>query len=197
MKVKNPEAIEQKKQDIINLARQIILEEGLENISIRKIANKLQQTPGIIYHYFKDKDEIFLAIVEAGYQGIIKVLMDNQYDDIEKTLYCTFKGYIEYMLENHYMFTITMNSNNKQIKERVNILEEGLSNRRGSMQLLCKVLEQGNKEKLFSITNIELRAQTMWCATYGLIQRLVKEQPKHQERIIEEHVQMLLQSLRG
>lgn len=197
MKVKKYEVIEQKKQDIINLAREIIIEEGLENVSIRKIATKLQQTPGIIYHYFKDKDEIFLAIVEQGYQGIIEVLVDNQYDDIEKTLYCTFKGYIEYMLKNHYIFTITMNSNNKDIMDRVSILEEGISNTRGSIQVLCKTLEQGNKQKLFSVVNIELRAQTMWCATYGLIQRLVKEQPKHQERIIEEHLQMLLQSLKG
>lgn len=197
MKVKKPEVVEQKKQDIIRIAKEIMIEQGIENVSIRKIATKLQQTPGIIYHYFKDKEEIILAIVEQGYQDIIKVLVAGQYEDVEKTLYYTFKGYIDSMLENQYVFDIVMNSNNKEIQSKVNILIEGISKTRGSIQLLCKSLEQGNKEKKFHIENIELRAQTMWCATYGLIQRIAKEQPSHKESIIEEHIQMLLQSLKG
>ena len=43
---------------ILNTAQEIISSEGIDNVSIRKIANKIEYSPAIIYYYFKDKDEI-------------------------------------------------------------------------------------------------------------------------------------------
>lgn len=55
------------RKKIIDTANQILVEEGYENLSIRKIANKIEYSPGIIYHYFKDKSEIITFVVEQGY----------------------------------------------------------------------------------------------------------------------------------
>ncbi|MBK7338149.1 MAG: helix-turn-helix transcriptional regulator [Saprospirales bacterium] len=43
---------------ILKGAMEVFLEEGFENTSIRRIAERVEYSPGTIYVYFKDKDEI-------------------------------------------------------------------------------------------------------------------------------------------
>lgn len=47
---------------IINAAIEIGLEEGFDELSIRKITDKLGYSVAIVYHYFKDKQEILDTI---------------------------------------------------------------------------------------------------------------------------------------
>ncbi|MGN0470192.1 MAG: TetR/AcrR family transcriptional regulator [Acutalibacteraceae bacterium] len=47
---------------IINAAIEIGLEEGFDELSIRKITDKLGYSVAIVYHYFKDKQEILNTI---------------------------------------------------------------------------------------------------------------------------------------
>ena len=47
---------------IIDVAVSIGLEEGFEELSIRKITDRLGYSAGIVYHYFKDKQEILDTI---------------------------------------------------------------------------------------------------------------------------------------
>lgn len=47
---------------ILDAATAIGLEEGFEELSIRKITDRLGYSSGIVYHYFKDKQEILDTI---------------------------------------------------------------------------------------------------------------------------------------
>lgn len=53
---------EQIKKAILDTAVTIGLEEGFEELSIRKITDRLGYSSGIVYHYFKDKQEILDTI---------------------------------------------------------------------------------------------------------------------------------------
>ena len=53
---------EETRKAIIDAAVSIGLEEGFEELSIRKITDKLGYSAGIVYHYFKDKQEILDTI---------------------------------------------------------------------------------------------------------------------------------------
>ena len=46
-------------------------EKGLEKVSIRGITNRMGYLPGIIYHYFNNKDEIIEAILFESYEKIL------------------------------------------------------------------------------------------------------------------------------
>ncbi len=50
------------KQDILDVAALIVLEQGYQSMSMRKIGNKMGMTAANLYHYFKNKDEINIAI---------------------------------------------------------------------------------------------------------------------------------------
>jgi AcrR family transcriptional regulator len=54
------------KRAILDAARDLFVNEGYENVSIRKIAERIEYSPAAIYGYFPSKDEIFLALAEEG-----------------------------------------------------------------------------------------------------------------------------------
>ena len=53
---------------ILNAARTLFLSEGYANVSMRKIAERIEYSPGAIYSYFPGKEDIFFALAEEGLQ---------------------------------------------------------------------------------------------------------------------------------
>lgn len=53
---------------ILDAARDLFVAEGYHNVSIRKIAEKIEYSPAAIYSYFPSKDDIFLALAEEGFR---------------------------------------------------------------------------------------------------------------------------------
>jgi AcrR family transcriptional regulator len=53
---------------ILDAARELFVAEGYRNVSIRKIAEKIEYSPAAIYGYFPSKDDIFLALAEEGFR---------------------------------------------------------------------------------------------------------------------------------
>jgi AcrR family transcriptional regulator len=52
---------------ILSAARDLFLTEGYRNVSMRKIAERIEYSPAAIYSYFDSKDEIFFTLAEEGY----------------------------------------------------------------------------------------------------------------------------------
>jgi AcrR family transcriptional regulator len=73
------------RQAILDTAMEIGLREGFEALSIRKIINRMRYSTGVVYHYFKDKQEIIDAIDAAEAEkmrSIISALLDDTRDII-------------------------------------------------------------------------------------------------------------------
>ena len=52
---------------ILDAARALFVAEGYHNVSIRKIAERIEYSPASIYSYFPSKDDIFYALAEEGF----------------------------------------------------------------------------------------------------------------------------------
>ncbi len=63
---------EKQKQEIrkmiLDASMKLFVEEGFENVSIRKIADLIEYSPTTVYLYFKDKNEILFSLHELGFQ---------------------------------------------------------------------------------------------------------------------------------
>ena len=59
---------EEMKDLILEAAKRISIEEGFEKVSIRKIAEEIEYSPGTIYLYFKNRDEILFEIHNIAFQ---------------------------------------------------------------------------------------------------------------------------------
>ena len=69
-------AKEEMKQSILDAAREIAAKEGWQAVTIRKIANKIEYTPPIVYEYFENKEALFKELIYFGFHMMHK--------DIEK-----------------------------------------------------------------------------------------------------------------
>ena len=52
---------------ILDAARDLFVSEGYQQVSIRKIAERIEYSPAAIYSYFPSKDDIFFALAEEGF----------------------------------------------------------------------------------------------------------------------------------
>lgn len=55
------------RESILDAARDLFVSEGYGNVSIRKIAERIEYSPAAIYSYFPGKDEIFYALAAEGF----------------------------------------------------------------------------------------------------------------------------------
>src|SRR6188472_2023479 len=53
---------------ILDAARELFVAEGFQQVSIRKIAERIEYSPAAIYSYFPGKDDIFFALAEEGFR---------------------------------------------------------------------------------------------------------------------------------
>jgi AcrR family transcriptional regulator len=62
---------EEIREQIIEVARRLFVNEGYANVTVRKIADAIDYTPGAIYSYFEDKDAIFHAVHQQGFAELM------------------------------------------------------------------------------------------------------------------------------
>ncbi len=55
---------------ILDAARGLFLSDGYANVSMRKIADRIEYSPGAIYSYFRSKEDIFFALAEEGLECV-------------------------------------------------------------------------------------------------------------------------------
>ncbi|MFA7177409.1 MAG: TetR/AcrR family transcriptional regulator, partial [Smithellaceae bacterium] len=74
---------EQRKNYILDAARELLLEKGLKATSINQIAKRAELSIGAIYFYYKDKEEIFAALQVEGLELLYRTI--NQAIDKKST----------------------------------------------------------------------------------------------------------------
>ena len=52
---------------ILDAARDLFVTHGYQQVSIRKIAERIEYSPAAIYSYFPSKDDIFFALAQEGF----------------------------------------------------------------------------------------------------------------------------------
>jgi len=63
---------------ILDAARDLFVIEGYHNVSIRKIAERIEYSPAAIYSYFPSKDDIFFELAEEGFRLLSAQRSDDE-----------------------------------------------------------------------------------------------------------------------
>lgn len=183
---------------ILNAAREIITKEGLENLSIRKIAGRIEYSPSIIYHYFQDKDDIINHLMKKSYQKILDALVSAQSSEDEpgQKIREMIRNYINLALQMSDEYMGIMLGSSPGILEHTSVLFKGASNNRQAIGMLCRCLKEIYKN--IDDNLIELTAQVLWTATFGLIIRLLIEKDISEEqrmKLIDHHITIIVEGI--
>ena len=56
------------KQAILAAARDIAAQEGWQAVTIRKVADRIEYSPPMIYEHFENKDAVLLELMREGFR---------------------------------------------------------------------------------------------------------------------------------
>ena len=96
-------------RSILDAARELFVTCGYQEVSIRKIADKIEYSPAAIYSYFPSKDDIFFALAEEGFRLLFSYgrgVAPEAGEDPADTLRRMFWRYYEFSKEHPEYFAL-------------------------------------------------------------------------------------------
>jgi len=145
---------EREKQDmksaILEAATKIIIEEGYDKLSMRKIAEAIEYTPTTLYNYYKDKAEIIVGISKEMYLKIVSAikntLQDNKNLPVNYQLKLSFVAFIDTMTSNAEMGKAVMSSGTDKL---FGSNDESESDSDSGILMLHALLQEGQRQSVF------------------------------------------------
>ncbi len=181
------------KEMILGCARDIVESEGFEGLSIRKVAKRAGYTPGSIYQYFDDKDTLKRALINEGYEAIMRATMKPlNAGTIREEVIERFKAYTHAALRMPQYYKAVMLSDDPLITSMTRVLGSETGESPKSIKKLESLLEQGVNEGVFRAVDTNSYAQILWTANFGLTLRLITENPRLDEHAVDRLVENAL-----
>lgn len=164
---------EQRLNQILDAARVLLFSHGVSNISISKIAKKAELGVGTIYFYFKNKEEIFVALQEEGLSLFYDIINDIRTSDKpeDEKLLAVARSFYRFTSDHkdYYDIINTFLSASKEffepdLKARVDMAGAGILN------LIRKIIEQGVENHTLNCRDAAKHAVFFFSSLHGLMQ---------------------------
>ncbi|MBN8578830.1 MAG: TetR/AcrR family transcriptional regulator [Cyclobacteriaceae bacterium] len=155
------------KREILDAAKTLFAEKGLEATSIRAIADKIEYSPATIYLYYKDKNEIVHALHREGFKllvGHFEVL--NHINHPFERLKGMGRAYIQFALQNPDIYTLLFNME-EPLKHVANCFEEWDEGDR-AFDILLQTVKECQTVGYFTGFNAEQMSFMIWSMMHGL-----------------------------
>jgi len=167
----------QMKELILQAAAHIIVTEGYDKLSIRKIADQIEYSPAIIYHYFSNKNEILSQVLRQGYQNLISSLAESQEQtgSPETKLKNLTRKYINTALEDPDQFLAVQLNKSPEVQEFTAYLHVGAADEKPALKILARSVEEICAGQNLPGSEIEMTAQIIAASTLGFITKLILE----------------------
>jgi AcrR family transcriptional regulator len=171
----NAASLRQKHKDelrriILDAARDIFVREGYENFSMRKLAQKIEYSPGSVYLHFKNKEELFGCLVEESFSRLLTTLLELQngepHRDPAEGLKRGLRIYVEFGLRNpnDYRFAFMLTPPMEKRPYKIH----------RAFEMLRYMVKRCIDEKRFREVDAETAAQALWAAAHGITSLLIQ-----------------------
>ena len=170
---------ERKKRDtdrmrhrILKAAMELFAKGGYENVSMRRIANKIEYSPGTIYLYFKNKNDIMLQLCYQGFEQLLA--LQKELEKISNPLERLSTGgryYVNFALENPELYELMFAT--EEVVQESALDEESVPLKafRNFEKHVRKCLDAG----IFSGEDAGTTAIALWASLHGLASLLIKQ----------------------
>lgn len=154
------------KQLIMSAALNMFLEDGYAKTSIRNIADAIEYSPGTIYLYYKDKDELLYEVQRHAYGKLLEAFNEaaTSKDPLKKLLQIGYT-YISFGLENPELYDLMF-----IIRAPMNVDEElHKGNGKDAFDFLFSCLKECIEQKLVIFEDEHQASLQVWAMAHGLV----------------------------
>lgn len=175
-----PERKEKQKLEIrkmiLDASLKLFMEQGFENVSIRKIADLIEYSPTTVYLYFKDKNEILFNLHEIGFQKMAEYNQDLW--TIKNPLVRLAKMgeyYIKFGLENAAFYELMFIL--KAPMEALESLDANCEWKSGDQALgkLKDTIRECMDKKLIDNGDVDAVAMSIWSMVHGMVSLAIRD----------------------
>ncbi len=165
------------RQSILDAASQLVVEQGHQSLSIRKIADKIEYAPSTIYLYFQDKYEILASICVEVFDQLSAKLQEIQETEVDtvQMLKQGLRCYIDFGLANPSYYMVTFLTPWPDLPPDHPVAETRGPDEAGIRTFghLCAVIQRGIDEGVFRNEDPHMLGQATWLAIHGMTSGII------------------------
>ncbi|TDQ19139.1 TetR family transcriptional regulator [Algoriphagus boseongensis] len=166
---------EELREKILHAAKDLFLIKGFEKTSIRNIADQIEYSPGIIYHYFRDKNEIFHALHQEGFRQLMAKMsvLASVRNPIER-LKAMGSIYVSFALENPDMYDL-MFIKEAPIDHVIDLEHDDWKEGGGTFNFLRGTVQESINLGYFKGHDPEALSYMIWSVVHGMVSLSIRK----------------------
>lgn len=202
---RSQQEVELSKKRILDTALELIVKDGFHNLSMRKLASRLNMTATTIYNYFSNKDEINLMIRMHGFDMLYRRFKQcfNEHNDPYERLEAMIRSYFEFGTGFPNYYDIMFNLHTPKYLDYVDTELEHVARveKEASLRtydITRKVIAELNQNaNSRSDDEVILMTIQLWCDAHGIISlynsKLFQEINDNPEELISQLINTVIQ----
>jgi len=188
------------RQEILDAARDILVREGYEGLSMRKVAERIDYSPTAIYLHFKDRDDLVFCVCEQLMGGLVRELQQlaDRHADPLVALKKGLRRYVEFGLQHPQHYQATFGFPHGHAKD-ARYQEPGTM----AMQafgFLPRLVGECVKQRKLAKVDVHNASCALWAGIHGITSLLIV-MPNFKwgdpEHIVDQLITMLVDGLRA
>lgn len=172
---------EEMRQKILSAAARLFIVDGYEKTSMRNIADAIEYSPGSIYVYFRNKNELFYALSTEGFNRFFKAFQSvGRYSDPMHKLHELGRIYFEFAIQNpeYYDLMFIMRA---PMESHQN--EDGWELGMKSHNILTTIVEECLEKGYFKGKNAQTVSFMIWSFVHGVMSLKIRSRLKMYEEL--------------
>lgn len=156
---------------ILDETRHLLVAEGYDNLSMRKIARAVGCSATSIYLHFDNKDALLHALVDEGMELIYAKLVEaSGAESPTQRIKDLAHAYVDFGLANPEYYQIMFQLHRERM-ERYPV--ESFRRARRNLEIFGVALSEGGESGVFKVESPETGAHVIWTALHGLVSLLL------------------------
>jgi AcrR family transcriptional regulator len=153
------------RQRLIEIATELLAEDGVSDLSLRKIAHRAGVSHNAPYMHFADKEAVLAAIAEAGFQILateVKTAISTAGDSNRQQLLAASHAYVRFALDRPYRLQVMFCAYDESKYPSVLVAA------RASLDRLLELVKDGQQQGELIAGNPQEMTKAIWAMVHGV-----------------------------
>lgn len=163
---------EEMRERVLNVAMTILVKEGYEAVTIRRLADEIAYTPGALYSYFKDKEAIVFALVVRAAQRLNAVFqaLESLPNPLER-LWAIGRAYLKFAMEHQESYDLLFIMSTPITKIEETEFAEGYT----AFVILRKTVNDCMEHGYLPRADADVAAFALWSFVHGSVSLMIRK----------------------
>jgi AcrR family transcriptional regulator len=160
---------------ILDTARHLLVQEGYQNLSMRRIADAIGYSATSIYLYFDSKDALLHTLIHEGMMRLhdrLEAAAAQHPDRPEARLQALCRAFVQFGLHNPEYYEIMFQLRPERMERYP---PDKYRQARKNLDAFAAALKAGAAEGAFVVTDPRVAASTVWASLHGTVSLLLAD----------------------